>query len=153
MLLLMETSTASTILLSSSWWKETTTTSSRQLHTRRMEPHHLLHQQTRSQSRNPRATYRSNLLRKHVLWMVPPYLSEFFKNKTKKKKKKNRKRVQTLSCCWNSYQTLFTNFQLVSLFEKLLMSLKQKQKQKNEWSNVIFFFFFENYMLCDNNQL
>lgn len=146
MLLLMETSTASTILLSSSWWKETTTTSSRQLHTRRMEPHHLLHQQTRSQSRNPRATYKSTRLRQHVLWMVPPYLSEFFTNKTKDKNKKNKKRVQTLWCCWNSCQTLFTNyFQLVSLFEKLLMSLKQKQKQKKEeeeWSDVIFFFSF-----------
>ena len=152
MLLLMETSTASTILLSSSWWKETTTTSSRQLHTRRMEPHHLLHQQTRSQSRNPRATYRSNLLRKHVLWMVPPYLSEFFKNKTKKKKKQKKGADPLMLLKFIS--NFIYKFSVSKLIWEVINVLKTKTKTKKRMEQCNFFFFFlENYMLCDNNQL
>jgi hypothetical protein len=102
MLLLMESSTAGIILLSSSWRKETTTMSSRLLHTGRMGPHHLLNQQTWSQSRNPRATHKSNHFEWFLSFRVLP-----------KKKKKKRKGADLLMLKFMS--NLFTNyFQFVS---------------------------------------
>lgn len=124
MLLLMESSTAGIILLSSSWRKETTTMSSRLLHTRRMGPHHLLNQQTWSQSRNPRATHKSN----HFEWFLP-----IFQGSSQKKKKKEGCRPSHVEIHVKLVYKLFSVC-------KLIWEVIDILKTKKAWSNVFFFF-------------